>query len=56
MKKFEYYCCWLDIYNATNIQEFLDEKGLQGWRPVKLVPEKEPDSFKTFFIFEREIL
>ena len=56
MNKFEYYCCWLDVFNAAILQEFLDERGQQGWEIDRTLPSKDPNDYKTLFIFKRELL
>lgn len=53
MNKFEYYCCWLDVFNAQSLQEFLDEKGSQGWEIVQTIPERQFINYNTLFIFKR---
>jgi hypothetical protein len=56
MKKFEYYCCWIDVYNATNLQDFLDERGSLGWQIDRTLPSKDSNDYKTLFIFKRELI
>ena len=53
MSGFEYYCCWADIFNANALQDFLDEKGKQGWETTHIIPEKNPDSYKSLIIMRR---
>jgi hypothetical protein len=53
MNKFEYYCCWLDVFNAQALQEFLDEKGSQGWEVIHTVPERQFVNYNTLFILKR---
>jgi len=53
MNKFEYYCCWLDVYNCTALQDFLDERGKQGWEVIHLVPDKNNNNYNTLFVFKR---
>lgn len=56
MKKVEYYCCWLNIYNAQAVQDFLDEKGQQGWVVSHIVPEFNRTNNNSFFVMIREII
>jgi hypothetical protein len=55
MNKFEYYCCWIDVFNAAILQEFLDERGSQGWQIDRTLPSKDPNDYKTLFIFKKEL-
>jgi len=55
MKKFEYYCCWLDIFNAQSLQEYLDERAQLNWELDRTLPSKDPNDYKTLFIFKREL-
>jgi hypothetical protein len=53
MKKFEYYCCWVDVFNAQSLQDFLDEKGSQGWEVIHTVSERVNSNYNTLFIMKR---
>lgn len=55
MKKFEYNCFWVDIFNATNLQEFLDEKGKNGWELISVMPSKD-NSYQSLFIMKKEFI
>ena len=53
MKRFEYYCCWVDVFNAQSLQDFLDEKGAQGWEVIHTVSERVNVNYNTLFIMKR---
>lgn len=55
MNKFEYNCFWMDIFNATNLQDILDDKGKMGWEIVTVVPNNEVTSYQRLFILKRKI-
>lgn len=55
MKKIEYQCFWADIFNATNLQSFLDEKGKMGWEIISVLPSKD-NSYQSLFIMKKDLV
>lgn len=55
MKTFEYYCCWLDVFNSTAVQEFLDLKGASGWEVIQVIPGKGDAEYSCLFIMKKTI-
>lgn len=53
MIKYEHYCCWVECFNSSALQNFLNEQGLEGWELVEMLQQK--DNYNTLIVMKRPL-